>query len=456
MPEELPTQGAVADWNKNTKKSLITSTILILFTLLVAIACVVALACTLTQTRVAALVIDGVGVSIPKLDYVGRQWATLRNDGKQLVALEEEDIKSAASLATAGIIAGQKNEALEEKLKVLSYRIEKSLPDFAKELATSKNPERVGRIVGNRDRLIAADESLRSLIQDIEAGYHDVNGSVAQQALLAVQSGQKKSEVELARKRNDQRSSTLFNYIKPDLDKDKDAKARIENAFYELNIDKFECGKNNKECGPIGGLVARGLYHVLTLRPDMLTLALVILMGILGSTLQVSHAYFMKDQAQSLGSYFQRITVGAMTALVIFIVAKAGVPVLADTSRLGGDAPINPYLVSFLAIISGLLSENAIANIQVQGTRFLGTGGGGPKRWARADLTAKLEGQKMSSEELAGHLGVDKSIAEAMLKGTSAMDAQQQKIVALSLRDDPRAIFTDIAPPTASAASTTG
>ncbi|MFH7813350.1 hypothetical protein ACH0C8_15675, partial [Acetobacter lovaniensis] len=93
-----------------------------------------------------------------------------------------------------------------------------------------------------------------------------------------------------------------------------------------------------------------------------------------------THSYFMKNEKQDIGGYFQRVAVGAMTALVIFIVAKAGVPVIADTSRLGGDAPINPYLVSFLAIISGLLSENAIANIQAQGRRYLGADGGGPKR----------------------------------------------------------------------------
>ena len=58
---------------------------------------------------------------------------------------------------------------------------------------------------------------------------------------------------------------------------------------------------------------------------------------------------------------------------MIFIVTKAGVPVIADASKLGGDAPINPYFVSFLAIISGLMSENAIAFIQAKGAKFFGT-----------------------------------------------------------------------------------
>ena len=94
--------------------------------------------------------------------------------------------------------------------------------------------------------------------------------------------------------------------------------------------------------------------------------------------MQVTNAYFKSGVSGTLGGYFLRLSVGALAALIIFIVAKAGVPIVADFSRLGGDAAINPYFVSFLAIISGLLSENAIANIQEQGTRFLGAATEGP------------------------------------------------------------------------------
>ena len=93
---------------------------------------------------------------------------------------------------------------------------------------------------------------------------------------------------------------------------------------------------------------------------------LVIAMGVLGSSMQVNFATLVKNQTVTISGYVMRLTVGALTALVIFIVAKAGVPVIADTSRFGGDAPINPYLISFLAIISGLMSENAIASVQAK------------------------------------------------------------------------------------------
>src|SRR5207248_7160873 len=98
----------------------------------------------------------------------------------------------------------------------------------------------------------------------------------------------------------------------------------------------------------------------------------------------------VRNQAITISGYLLRISLGAITALVMFIVAKAGVPVITDASRLGGDAPINPYFVAFLAIVSGLLSENALANVQAQGEKLLGQGPAAPHRWARRHLTPEL------------------------------------------------------------------
>jgi hypothetical protein len=124
------------------------------------------------------------------------------------------------------------------------------------------------------------------------------------------------------------------------------------------------------------------------------------------------------------------------------------VPVITDASRLGGDAPINPYFVAFLAIVSGLLSENALANVQQQGEKLLGRGAAGPDRWARRDLTPELEAQPaLSLATLASHLGVSATIAAAMLKGEQKLDPEAQKLTAIYLRGDQRDLFTDMPPP---------
>jgi hypothetical protein len=190
------------------------------------------------------------------------------------------------------------------------------------------------------------------------------------------------------------------------------------------------------------------MTFLVTLRPELLTLILVVMMGLLGSSLQMTHAYFIKNQRETGGSYLQRLLVGAMAALVIFIVAKAGVPVVADASRMGGDAPINPYFVSFLAIISGLLSENAISNIQIQGAKFFGPGAPEPSRWTRNDLTGELQAQGLTTAKLAEYLAVSETVATSMLKGEERVNPGQQQLIAIFLRREQRDIFTDIPPPT--------
>ena|SRR5436190_19562186 len=130
---------------------------------------------------------------------------------------------------------------------------------------------------------------------------------------------------------------------------DPPTRARIENAFFELHSN-----------GPLGRLI----HTMLRLPPKMMSLVLVMLMGILGSSLQLTHQLFVRNETESIGVYALRLSLGAITALVIFIVVKAGVPIVADASKLGGDTPINPYFVSFLAIISGLMSEKGIASLR--------------------------------------------------------------------------------------------
>src|ERR1039457_7246768 len=129
------------------------------------------------------------------------------------------------------------------------------------------------------------------------------------------------------------------------------------------------------------------------------------------------------------------------------LVSKAGVPVIADASKFGGDDPIDPYFVSVLAIISGLLSEQAIITVQNLGQRFFGSGGGTPDRWARTDLTSRLQTEKLTIKALADYLGSSENDTLSILKGQMRADAAQQQTIAVFLRSTVRELFTDIAPP---------
>jgi hypothetical protein len=432
----------------------LTSTLLIVFTILAAAVCIILLSSTLTQSRLANLAIDGVGISIRKLDNVARQWVplsqqrtkeanALNSAQSQLVELLPESTK-----AKDFFLAAQ--DELERLLASFYFRIKDLEPDLAGEIHNKGYPEQVGAIQGTADQLHTKRPELDPTVKSIESSYDRWRDAREKNSVAKAKFDVPDRQAAQLKKKiasTDQQLQAIFDVIKPNLDAS--GRTRVESAFYELNVDNYFSASDLSKSLP-HRIIARVAYGLLTVQPDMLTLFLVIFMGVLGSALQITHSYFMKNQVQTVGGYFQRISVGAITALVIFIVAKAGVPVIADATKFGGEAPINPYLVSFLAIISGLLSENAIASVQAQGARFFGAGTDGPDRWARSDLGTELQAQNLSLTTLAVYLDETEKVVLAQLKGDEKIASAQQKVIAIYLRRDPRDIYTDIPPPSKS------
>jgi hypothetical protein len=202
---------------------------------------------------------------------------------------------------------------------------------------------------------------------------------------------------------------------------------RAENALNELS-----------PASPSGELWRRFLI----LQPDVLTLCLVISMGLLGSSLQI--AYSALRTTETLGRYFFRLGMGAVTALAIFIVAKAGTPIIADTSRLGGEATVAPYFIAFVAIISGLLSERAILSIQAYGEQVFSAPSKDTLRYATEDLTRSLQHQGLSIDDFAAQLSVKADDLREILTGSVAATGEQQRFISVYLRRPLREIFTDL------------
>jgi len=428
-----------------------TSALLIVFTMLVAAVCILLLSSTLTQSRLSNLAIDGVEVTIRKLDNIAQQWAQLRRlrDGysRKLGSTEEERLALLPRLTAAEGDHSSATQEIEGLLVGFYITISGLEPDLAKLIHRQGYENQVGKIRAAKNQLQEKHPQLSETVAAIEKSYETYRETRRRQIEARAAMAGPAEQIKLltdALQKTETKLKAVFDLIKPNLDAA--GQLRVENAFFELNVSNYVSGIDPNVSLP-RRMVSRFLYFLLTIQPDLLTLFLVIFMGILGSALQITHAYFMKNQAQTLGRYFQRISVGALTALVIFIVAKAGVPVIAEPGRLGGEATINPYFVSFLAIISGLLSENAISNVQAQGARLFGLGGAGIDRWVRSDLTPELAAQNLSAATLAKHLGIDETVAEAKLKGLAEIRPDEQRTMALFLRRDPRDIFTDIPPP---------
>lgn len=109
-----------------------------------------------------------------------------------------------------------------------------------------------------------------------------------------------------------------------------------------------------------------------TLPGSVLTLLLALSMGALGSTLYVTGEYFKNSSDRTFAWYFFRPFLGMITALAVFVAFKAGQLTLAGASPNSGvEMDLNPFLVSFFAVIAGLLSEHAIARLSMIGRDWL-------------------------------------------------------------------------------------
>lgn len=102
----------------------------------------------------------------------------------------------------------------------------------------------------------------------------------------------------------------------------------------------------------------RPWFHILATQPEsVLVFVLVIAMGALGSTIHITQYFLSGELGRPLTWYFIRPLLGTVTAVAIYILAKAGQLVL-DPSK--ASATMSPWFISFMAIISGLLSGAAL------------------------------------------------------------------------------------------------
>jgi hypothetical protein len=419
-------------------KTWLASAGLVIATLLLAISCIFILSTVLAQTRLSSITIDGVSLSVRKLFSIGDQWKTTRDQIQTELELRNkarnQRIQLSVNATNATNDLAAKKIYLDELLQTLHRRVDATEPPIA--AVNGKGyPDQIGAMQESQPQLHKDHPELDSFVADVVNAYRDYGAAERASASAGAQLQAVDEQLKDLTERidNDTKSlNSVFDLIKPGIDAA--SRERVENALYELFFS--------------GQWLKRVSAEFITMDPDNLTLLLVIMMGVLGSALQMTHAFVVRNQAITISGYLLRISLGAITALVMFIVAKAGVPVVTDASRLGGDAPINPHFVAFLAIVSGLLSESALANVQQQGEKLLGQGSAGPDRWARRDLTPELGAQPgLSVAELASHLGASETAAAAMLKGEKKIDPAAQKLIAIYLRADMRDLFTDIPPP---------
>jgi len=176
---------------------------------------------------------------------------------------------------------------------------------------------------------------------------------------------------------------------------------------------------------------------------SVLVFVLIIAMGVLGSTIHITQYFLSGESGHSLTWYFIRPLLGTVTAVAIYILAKAGQLVL-DPSK--ASATMSPWFISFMAIISGLLSGAAIESISRAGRRFFESAeDNGTPRWG-VKLNDKLSTASVDMQQLSAALGVPEPKLDAWADATEAVPQNEQEIIAAWLRLPLREVFSDVEP----------
>ena len=179
---------------------------------------------------------------------------------------------------------------------------------------------------------------------------------------------------------------------------------------------------------------------------SMLTILVVLLMGALGGLITLVRALMSSDNQDikvSIKAFLFTPLLGSVTAFAIFVLAKAGVLVVSDAGSEGG-AYLSPFFVSFLGLISGLLSIDALDTITDIAKRWFVGSAKNIERWYTGSAELLEDPDAISvlailadfpDQDIRDWLSMEKSVP---YKG--------QTVIAAAMKKPRGAIFTDIKP----------
>jgi hypothetical protein len=185
-----------------------------------------------------------------------------------------------------------------------------------------------------------------------------------------------------------------------------------------------------------------GLKWLLMIPEQSLILVLTMAMGMLGAVVTMTWLYIRQDASLSLRRFFVLPFIGSMSAIIVLVFISAGKLTL--TAGASQDA-LNPFVLSFVGIISGLLSERAYTRISTVGSNFFNVDDDNP-RWATARLREAMDASDLSVAELARHLGTTEEEAGRIANESTTATLTQQRLIAATVRRAVRDIFTDLPP----------
>ena len=183
-----------------------------------------------------------------------------------------------------------------------------------------------------------------------------------------------------------------------------------------------------------------GYDRLFMLPREILGLVLALVMGALGSTLHVTKT-MIEDKNEIRPSYYLvRPFQGMVTALVVFILLKAGQLSISS----GSSQELNTFFVAFAGVVSGLMVTEAYQMIRKAAATIIPPEDDEP-RWA-FKLADALRDQAAAADDLAAGIGASPAEVQAWIDEKRPVPAGQQRLIAAWLHRPRRSLFTSLSP----------
>ena len=179
----------------------------------------------------------------------------------------------------------------------------------------------------------------------------------------------------------------------------------------------------------------------------MLTAVLVLAMGMLGGTVTMTRVYLDGNRKLPFSYYVFVPLLGAITGFAVYVLAKAGVLIIADGGSGQEGAYLSPFFVSFLGLMSGMLSEDALETILMLGRRMFDAAGDNVPRWFVGD-PEKYGQDSDLIKDIANVVEASEDKVKLWLSGKVVVPPATQILIAAKIGPEQRVLFTDLPPAT--------
>ncbi len=176
----------------------------------------------------------------------------------------------------------------------------------------------------------------------------------------------------------------------------------------------------------------------------MLTLLISLWMGVLGSTIRMIFELLTTENKYPFHWYVFQPLQGALLAFAVFILFKAGHLSLSGGGATGIGGELNPYIIAFVGIVSGMLSEKAYRKIGIEGSRLLADDT--LPRYVRPDVAVEQLSKLRKTPDDLKWFFKDGTDVRGWLKGGEKLPADAQAIVAAWLSAPKWKVLTDQPP----------